>query len=326
MQRHISIVEARQLVTDRSVLEGAGWRSRDITDAVRSGRIIRLQRNQYVPAELLTELWPESRHLLGIAAADAERKGGSSVFSYQSAAVLWGLPLARHLPDAVHMSMLTDDRMSSRAGLRRHADRLHPSEVTERFGLPCTTLERTIWDLCRTVAPTTGIAAADAALRSTVRDAGGDRTAADVCRRAVLELGQQHHASRGARRAEAIVAFADDRADSSGESITRWLLAEIGFRRIGVQVRVPGPSGTDYRVDVELEDEAVFVEFDGAVKYQDDAMRGGRSIEDVLLAEKRREDWIRGVTQRRLVRVGWADIESADSLATRLRAFGVSPR
>ncbi|MCK6080279.1 hypothetical protein KZX28_06555 [Microbacterium sp. EYE_384] len=176
------------------------------------------------------------------------------------------------------------------------------------------------------MAPETGVAAVDAALRGAVQGAGGDRAAAEICRQAVLDLGRRHHASRGARRAVSVVNFADDRAESTGESVTRWLLAEIGFSRIGMQVRVPGPSGADLRVDLELEDEAVFVEFDGEIKYRDDGLRDGRSVEEVLLAEKRREDWIRGVTQHRVVRIGWADIASVDALAVRLRAFGVFPR
>ncbi|MFJ6678696.1 hypothetical protein ACIQLK_06150 [Microbacterium sp. NPDC091382] len=326
MPRHISFAEARRLVLDRATLERAGWRSRDITEAVKDGRMRRIQRNRYVLAEPFDDLWPEARHLVEIAAADGERHDGTSVFSYQSAAVLWGLPLARHVPDAVHMSMPSGDRMTSRPALRRHADRLEPSEITARFGVPCTTLARTLWDVCRVLPPSSGVAAADAALRIVAADSGGDPEAVERWRQGVLAIGRRKRGSRGAARAEAAIAFANRLAESTGESIARWMLAEIGFARFRLQVPVRGPAGSDYRVDIELEDEGVLVEFDGAVKYRDGELRAGRHLDDILLQEKQREDWIRGVTQKRLVRIGWADLDTPEVLAARMAAFRVSPR
>jgi hypothetical protein len=326
MPRHISFAEARRLILDRADLERSGWRSRDITDAVREGRMLRIQRNRYVLAEQFDDLWPEARHLVEIAAADAERKDGTSVFSYQSAAVLWGLPLARHVPDAVHVSLPADGRLVSRAALRRHADRLEPSEITNPFDVPCTTLARTLWDVCRVLPPSSGVAAADAALRIVASTSGGDPEAVERWRQSVLDIGRRKRGSRGAARAGTVIAFANGLAESTGESIARWMLAEIGFARFRLQVPVRGPAGSDYRVDIELEDENVLVEFDGAVKYRDDELRAGRHLDDILLLEKQREDWIRGVTQKRLVRIGWTDLDTPQVLAARMAAFRISPR
>jgi uncharacterized membrane protein len=78
-----------------------------------------------------------------------------------------------------------------------------------------------------------------------------------------------------------------------------------------------------FRVDLDIEEVATFVEFDGHGKYLEESLRSGRSLDEVLLAEKRREDWIRGVTQRRFVRVEDAHIGSAEALASRLAAFGI---
>lgn len=104
-------------------------------------------------------------------------------------------------------------------------------------------------------------------------------------------------------------------------------LHRLGFRDLDLQVAVKGPHGFDYFVDIGLRDVRTFWEFDGEVKYRDSAMRRGRSVEDVVLDEKRREDWIRGVTQWRLCRGGFADIVSPEALGARLAAFGVrSPR
>lgn len=107
--------------------------------------------------------------------------------------------------------------------------------------------------------------------------------------------------------------------------MSRLQLHRLGFRDLDLQVAVAGPRGSDYFVDIGLRQVRTFWEFDGEVKYRDVAMRQGRSIEDVVLDEKRREDWIRGVTQWRLCRGGFADIATPETLAARLSAFGVHP-
>lgn len=54
-------------------------------------------------------------------------------------------------------------------------------------------------------------------------------------------------------------------------------------------------------------------------------MLGGRTPRDVVLAEKQREDWIRGTTGFGFVRWDFATSRSANALAQRLRAFHVPP-
>ncbi|MBD8219452.1 hypothetical protein IFU40_12495 [Microbacterium sp. CFBP 13617] len=130
---------------------------------------------------------------------------------------------------------------------------------------------------------------------------------------------------RGVREAAWVIEFADGRAELPGESVSRLQLHRLGFRDIDLQVAVEGPRGSAYFVDIALRDVRTFWEFDGEVKYRDPSLRRGRSVEDVVLDEKRREDWIRGVTQWRLCRGGFADIASPEALAARLAAFGVRP-
>jgi hypothetical protein len=76
--------------------------------------------------------------------------GPQSVISHQSALTLYDLSDA--LPGAIH---LTVPRTSSRrrAGVRLHTRRLSPDEVTQRAGLPVTTVARTIADLIAAHAP-----------------------------------------------------------------------------------------------------------------------------------------------------------------------------
>ena len=147
----------------------------------------------------------------------------------------------------------------------------------------------------------------------------------DAWRQRLRERVARARGQRGVRDASWVVEFADGRAELPGESVSRLQLYRLGFRDLDLQVAVAGPRGSDYFVDIGLRQVRAFWEFDGEVKYRDVAMRQGRSIEDVVLEEKRREDWIRGVTQWRLCRGGFADIATPETLAARLSAFGVHP-
>ena len=299
---------------------------REIVRALQSGHLRKLQRNRFVAVAVWGDLWPESRHLVELSAAAAEMRTGEGVASYVSAGALRELPFYRHIPEAVHFTLPAGTRMSSRPGLQRHHDHLPEDDIDTVFGIRCTSLERTTFDLARTLTLEAAVAVADAALRQTTMVAGEyDMLAADVWRERMLERCARSRGVRGIRQAELAIRFADGRSESPGESVSRLQLSRLGFRRLRLQVPVPGPAGTRYRVDIEIEDARTFFEFDGLGKYLDESLRSGRTAEQVVLDEKRREDWIRGTTQKRMVRAESAHIVSPAALAQRLAAFGVMP-
>jgi hypothetical protein len=325
MPKHISLETARTQLRTRARLIENGWQQRDIERAVASGEIRRLQPNRYVKGALWSDLWPESRHLLDVAAAHAEMRGGGAAFSYESAGVLHGVPLYRHVPRSIHVTLPQGARASSRSGLMRHRDALPDADVCVVDGIRCTTLERTTFDAVRVLSREASVAFADAALRAvTVSPNAYDLAAADEWKGRMLERVAQSKGIRGVRQAEQVIRFADGRAQLPGESVSRLQLARLGFSRFELQVPVPGPHGREYRVDIGLEEVPAFFEFDGEGKYLDEALRSGRSIEEVLLDEKRREDWIRGTTRRHLIRAEDAHIVTSEALAARLGAFGFS--
>ncbi|MBD3940213.1 hypothetical protein IF188_00680 [Microbacterium sp. NEAU-LLC] len=270
-------------------------------------------------------LWPESRHRIQVAAAFAEMRGGDSVASYDSAAVVWELPLYRCTPEVVHVTVPDGKHISSRNGMRRHGDALADKDVTVREGIRVTTLERTVLDLACTLPFAAGLAAADAALRLVACDDGAyDEAGAQTWRDEMLARVAGGVGRRGVRTAAEVLALADGRAESPAESAGRGHLHRLGFRRLRPQVEVRGPDGRVLRVDVEIEDIATFLEIDGAGKYLDEALRTGRTVEQVILDEKRREDWIRGTTGKRMVRVDEKHVRTAEALAARLSSFGIS--
>ena len=245
------------------------------------------------------------------------------LFSHQSAAVIWGLPLLSDRDERVHLiTPSTAPGRSSRV-VERHVFDVPKSQIVCIEGVRFTHLDRTMIDLMRFAPMETAIAATDAGMR---RQFGPCRQGltpetsawrADHARRLELCAGQ-----RGVRRARRVLEFADPRADSPAESVSRLQLARLQVP-VDIQVRVVGPSGDVYWVDFEFVGQRMFGEVDGVMKYADPAMRGGRSAEQVVIGEKRREDEIRGVTQFSMVRWEPGHTATARALGLRLQAYGL---
>jgi len=117
----------------------AGFSYPLITHHLSNGRFLRVRRGVYRLAQ-----FPDMPHAdLYIAWLAA---GEKAVVSHESALLLYGL--TDLLPAEIH---LTVPRTASRRlpGVRFHTARLEPGEITQRQGLPVTTLPRTITDLIR---------------------------------------------------------------------------------------------------------------------------------------------------------------------------------
>ena len=301
---------------------------RDLERAVARGELRRVRRNEYVDADLWADLWPESQHLAEVLAVVAEMRGGPGVVSHTSAAVLHGLPLYRHRPSRVHLTIAADVGSSSAAGVCRHRDPLPAQDIEMIDGVRCTTLERTVFDVARTTSPETALACADAALRVVAVSNGfqQDDSAALAWRTRLRDRALDARGARGIRQARTTIELADGRAHLPGESVTRLQLQRLGFAAPRTQVQIPSPSGGDYWVDLAVDEARTFIEFDGKGKYLDVAMRRGVPLETVLMEEKQREDWIRGFTSWGLVRVSDEHIRTPADLAARLSAFGIATR
>jgi hypothetical protein len=208
----------------------------------------------------------------------------------------------------------------------RHYGPLDAGEITEVNGIRCTSLARTVVDVARTCSLATAVACADAALRRVaVSDDDPfayDQDAAENLRREMTEVISRMPRARGIRTARWVVDFADGRAQSVGESVTRLRFVQLGFRVAGLQARVDGPGGASYFVDIDAEH--WWAEFDGNGKYLDPELRGGLSADQVVVAEKKREDWIRAVSGRMTVHLGDEHIGTPDDCARRLGEYGIS--
>ena len=324
--RNLRLGELWDSVRTREQLLIDGWPARELDRTDSGASFRRVHRNRFVSSELWAGLWPESRHRIELCAAVQEMRGGAGVASHLSAAAAWGLPLFRHVPREVEFTIHGHLRAATRAGIRRHLNALDHSDVVVIDGVRCTSLERTVFDVARTYRAEVALACMDAALRSVSVDGQNwDAGAHAAWKDRMSARARESSGARGIKQARWLIDIADGRAQLPGESVSRLHLIRLGFARPELQVPVAGPAGRTYWVDFRLGDVAAWGEFDGKDKYLDDVMRSGKTIEEVVLDEKKREDWIRGTTQGRFARWGDEHIGSPQALRVRLAAFGIHP-
>ncbi|WP_133545251.1 hypothetical protein [Microbacterium sp. BK668] len=294
--------------------------------AVAQKSIIVVHRGWYVDADTWSRWFAEERHAARAIAAARAARGGDVVLSHTSAAVLWNLPLFRYEPSRVHVSGATAHGLTKGPGLARHATRVEDDWETIG-GLRVTSLARTVADVVGILPLEAAVALADAASRlvawdsanRTYADGAADRFRTDVLARPALQPG-----ARGVVQARWVVGFADGRAESPLESVSRLYLLLLGFAAPRLQVRVSHSRGF-YELDFALDDADVWAEVDGTVKYTDAAVLADRTAADIVLAEKRREDDIRGRTGRRVIRWGSRELRDLERFRAVLASFGVRP-
>jgi very-short-patch-repair endonuclease len=271
-----------------------------------SGSLERVRRGVYLPLPAAADRGPaESRreHVLRQVAAVAERLTTTYWFSHTSAALLHGC-WTWQLADVVHVTQLRAPKGAQvrERRLRRHWTTLPQRDRTEVLGLPVTTLERNVVDCARSIAGAQALVVADSGLR-----AGADIGVIQ----AILE---EAAGARGVRRARSVVALADARAESPGESIVRWIVHEADLPAPTPGFAVDTRLGRRW-LDLAWPELKVAIEFDGAVKYT-----GGEfgDAGERLWREKRRHDalveagWV-------VLRVVWADLAVPEVLVRRVR-------
>lgn len=237
--------------------------------------------------------------------------GDNAVLSHGSAAAIHGLPLWGSLLEKVSVTRDGGGHGTRRRYLHVWQTPLADLEVTRSGEYRLTSLERTAFDVARSLPFERAVAAMDAALHQ-----GADLEVLDAIVRA-------SPGRRGAAVARAALAFADGRAESVGESISRVRIAEARLPAPALQFVILDRFGNFVaRSDFCWVEQRVIGEFDGRVKYV-----GGTSgeVADVIMAEKRREQAIRDAGWW-VVRWGWADLEHPEALRERiLAAFASAP-
>ena len=252
-----------------------------------------------------------------IHAAAVGRLPDDALLCGPSALALWRLPTLAVWPPTVHTVSPGSARGRHAGILTRHGTSRVDHGV-EIDGLPVTSLARTVIDTAAREPLAAGLMAADAALRGLTAP-GFSRP--PLPRDALLREAARVPVRKGRSRALLVARLADPRAESPGESLLRASIHLLGLPAPELQREFRGDSGRRYSVDCYWPDQRFVLEFDGRAKYTDPALRGGRTIEQVLLDEKEREDEIRAQV-RGMARAGWAVALAPVRLEARLRAAG----
>jgi hypothetical protein len=295
----------------RSLLE-LGYNYGDLRRLQRGGELVRVRRGAYARDNEVDQMVEKRHRRLMLATAPQLRDG--AIFSHGSAAVLHGLPV---WPEAVARVHVTRNRRGS--GIKRSVVQVHgapllPGEIVFIDNLPVTSLTRTILDLARTLPMTQAVAAGDRALAL-----GLTRDELDV---GLLAMERWP----GVRAARRVVEFLDVHSETPGESMSRVRLMEEGLPRPELQHEIFGPdSRLVARVDFYWNEHKTVGEFDGKIKYGG-LLKPGQRIEDVVFAEKVREDAVRDLGLQ-VVRWTTPDLYRVGILRERvLRAFARASR
>lgn len=265
--------------------------------------------DRWIAKGLLRSLWrgilsfnPEPDDAAGrnreLALAVSLIYGERVVVSHHSALLVSGLPTYGVDLESVRLTRLNkgDSLLSPPVRISRSSVRLPTHELE---GARAVTDAMAIAQVAAESGIEAAVVAGDAALRRHTVSAEELTEMADL-------LGPM----RNAARAHQAIALLDARSESPGESLLR-LIGRRGGLELIPQFEVRTPAGEFVaRADFRVAGTAVLVEFDGKLKYQDQA---------ALFAEKCREDALRRLGWV-VVRVVWADLGDPAAVLARIRA------
>lgn len=307
------------LTTYSDQLAWGSSRSR-VTQQVRDGTFVTLGRSGLVPSAEWDSWHPGDRHLAAVLAAAREART-TPVFSHYSAAVLLGLPLWAMPQTPVHVISTTSRARSST--VVRHLLEVDDADIVEIAGFSCTSPNRTLADLAAVCSDELLIGCADAVIRGVAGNKHRvDEGAWTDWRQQMLDQASAQSGGRGVRRLRRVVQLADPRSDSPLESVSRLHFARLDVT-VEPQFAIPSPDGGFYFADFLIVGQGILGECDGAQKYLDPTMLGGRTAGATVVREKRRDDWMAGRSRSRMIHWGAREARTTASFAHMLHAFGV---
>ena len=318
MAHHLSehLAAARTELHDRAALQGGAFRRRDLevwgmNDAtlralVRRRVVLRLRHGLYTDARVLDAARGDERrmHLLDLSAAILSLDHPAFAFG-QSAALLHGLPMPGRPPG--RLDLVRPAGSDLRALTRPSAHeislpdlrvRTHGIDVASTLrieGIPVVSRILAAISAAAQSSPDWAVGILDSVLWA-------EADALSSLRRELAEWPML----KGSGTVRRALDLARPGAQTILESLSRVRLCRAGLPEPQLQVPLYDDNGLIGIVDMDWPDLGVVGEADGALKY---------TGPEVIIAEKAREDRIRGIG-REVVRWGWADAQtSMDSIA-----------
>jgi len=274
-----------------------GVDDRAVRRLVGAGAWTRARRGVYADATLSPEVADAEHHAR--CAALLACLGRPAVVSHLSAVRLLGLPLPPgRLDDRACVTRRppapSNDPLSGDVHVLDYSE----DDVVDVAGVPVLAGARLVLDCCDVLPAESALAIADAALARHL-------TTTNALGRCLRRRRVRSRAS------ELVVERADPGAESWFESMSRWWLLEAGLPRPQLQVPFADADGR-VRAKVDMLIGRVVGEADGAGKYD---------APGALFAEKQREDWLRDVHRREVVRWVPAEMRSPSGRAEVVARF-----
>lgn len=290
---------------------------RTLSRSASKGEARRIARGAYLPEEVWRTITDAERYVSRIAAVALTRRS-AAVVSHWSAAAMHGLPRIGDWPREVHFIVPLNASSGSKNGITRHSLSLPDEDIVEISGILATSLTRTILDVAATGSFQQAVVVADAAL---LIDRFGRRP--PMATRDQLEAAwNRAQPMKAHARTKAVLDFAETRAESPIESVSRVTMRAIGVPRPLLQVAHYDQRGFIGDTDFAWPEFGVIGEADGDQKYLNPDYRGGRTPERVFLDEKHREDRLRALP-RRVARWPWETALSQVRLRSKLTSVGL---
>ena len=285
--------------------------------AVRRGSAVRIARGVYAPATGWAAEGSLGQYRLLIHSVVVTRRV-DVVVSHWSAAAIHGLPRTGGWPQQVHVTQDARSTTRSRGIVVRHNRRLGPEDIVSVGGIPVTTVARTVLDLATITDFRSSVVAADGALYQHRID----RPIPGTTREELMDAWQRAHPFRGEVRAFNVVQFAASEAQTPLESVSRVTMSQIGCPAPTLQRAYFDDDGFIGECDFSWPELAAIGEADGRTKYLNFSKRSGKSIEQVFLEEKMREDRLRAVS-RSFGRWDWETANDPQRLHAKLASIGI---
>jgi hypothetical protein len=306
MDERLRTVERDHRVFLTSEARECGYDDRQIRRMLQLRIWYRVRHGAYCFFETWAKASDIERHLI-LAHAVIRAQSGPVALSHVTSlaaqgVALWGADLSR-----VHLTRLDGGVGRTTRDTVHHEGRIEDGQLVERGGLVVTHATQAVLEAATLLPVEAGLVSADSAqhLGLTSRD--------ELARR----FGQLHRWP-GTQKLHLVVSLADGRAESVGETRTRFLCWRENLPRPVLQYAVCDANGVLIgHADFAWPDHGVLMEFDGKQKYGR-LLRPGADPTDVVFAEKRREDLMREITGWWFIRLIWADLQHPSATAARI--------
>jgi hypothetical protein len=292
----------------REALE-CGYSDKSIARMLRAGVWRRVRHGAYCFAEVWATLSREEQHLT-LARAVLRTTPGPVALSHTTALIahgiaVWGVDLSR-----VHVTRLDKGAGRVEGDVRHHVGLCAEDDVTLVDGMPVTVAARAVIEAATIQTVEAGLVSADSALHRR-------RCTPDQLRETFEVLNHWP----GSQRIHVVLHHMDGRAESVGETRSRYLFWRYGLPLPVLQWKVYDHSGRLVAVtDFAWPEHGLFGEFDGKLKYTR-LVLPGEEPGDAVFREKQREDLVRSLTGFGCGRLVWWDLDRPAQTAARFASL-----